>query len=406
MAVGLAEPVALHPIAGVRLGTAAAGLRKPDRRDVVVIECAPGTEAAAVFTRNRFCAAPVLVARAHLGRAAPRALLINTGFANAGTGEPGLKDAEATCSALAQLLGCASHEILPFSTGVIGERYPLDRFVAALPQAVGALIETGWSDAARGIMTTDTVPKGASRQFTFDQRVITVTGIAKGSGMIQPNMATLLAFVATDAAVGGEALAACLRAAVHASFNRVTIDGDTSTNDACVLLATGRAGNDAVGKPAGAFYLALAAAVTDVCVTLAQAIARDGEGATKFITVEVTDGASEADCLEVAYSVANSPLVKTAFFASDPNWGRLLAAVGRARVPRLDIERVGIWINDVCVVRNGALALDYTEAAGQAAMRPAEISVRISLGGGRHSARVWTCDFSHDYVRINADYRS
>lgn len=406
MAVGIAELPLLHPIAGIRLGTAIAGLRKPGRHDVVVIACARATQAAAIFTRNRFCAAPVYVARAHVAGATPRALVINTGFANAGTGEPGIKDAEASCRALAQLLNCDTREVLPFSTGVIGERFRLDRLVGALPDAVRALSESGWDNAARGIMTTDTVPKGASRKFHLDGREISVTGIAKGAGMIQPDMATMLAFIATDAAVGGDALTTCLRDAANVSFNRVTVDGDTSTNDACVLLATGKAGNDPVVRPEGAFYRALAESVTDVCVELAQAIARDGEGATKFITIEVSEGESEADCLEIAYAVANSPLVKTAFFASDPNWGRILAAVGRARVQRLDIDRVAIWINDVCVVRDGSLAVEYTEAAGVAAMSFPEIRVRISLGSGRHAARVWTCDFSHDYVSINADYRT
>lgn len=406
MAVGLGAPPPLHPVPGIRLGAASAGLRKPGRRDVVVIECVPGTQAAAVFTRNRFCAAPVHVARAHLARAVPRALAINTGYANAGTGEAGVKDAQATCRALAQELGCEPHEVLPFSTGIIGERFPLDRLIGALPDAVRALNPSSWADAAEGIMTTDTVPKGASRRIAANGRELTVTGIAKGSGMIRPDMATLLAFIATDAAVGRDALAACLHAAVDASFNRVTVDGDTSTNDACVLLATGRAGNNLIARPEGAAYEALCTAVTDVCLALAQAIARDGEGATKFITIEVVDGESEADCLEVAYTVANSPLVKTAFFASDPNWGRILAAIGRAHVQRLDIERVAVWINDVCVARGGGLALDYTEAAGKAAMQPAEIHVRISLGAGRHTARVWTCDLSHGYVSINADYRS
>lgn len=406
MAVGFTDLPVLHPISGIRLGTAVAGLRKPGRRDVVVIECAPETKTAAVFTRNRFCAAPIHVARTHLAQTAPRALLINTGFANAGTGVPGIEDAESSCRALARELGCETNEVLPFSTGVIGERFPLDRLIAALPEAVRNLSESGWDAAAQGIMTTDTVPKGASRKFRFQDRELSVTGIAKGAGMIQPNMATMIAFIATDAVVGDDALATCLRVAADVSFNRVTVDGDTSTNDACVLLATGRAGIDAVAKPEGAFYRALQTAVTDVCVELAQKIARDGEGATKFITIEVSDGESETDCLEVAYAVANSPLVKTAFFASDPNWGRILAAVGRARAQRLDIERVTVWINDVCVVRDGSLALDYTEAAGKAAMQPSEVHVRISLGIGRHAARVWTCDFSHDYVSINADYRS
>ena len=406
MAVGLTGLPTLHPVAGVRLGTTMAGLRKSNRRDLVVIECTPGTEAGAVFTRNRFCAAPVDVARAHLASAAPRALVINTGFANAGTGAPGLQDAQATCTALANELGCKTDQILPFSTGVIGERFPLGRLVAGLPGAVQALSDAGWSDAAHGIMTTDTIPKGSSRRLKLGGRELTITGIAKGAGMIRPNMATMLGFVATDANVSRAALAACIASAADESFNRITIDGDTSTNDACVLLATGRAGGERIERAEGALYEAFREAVTAVCVDLAQAIVRDGEGATKFITVEVIDGASKADCLEVAYTIAHSPLVKTAFFASDPNWGRLLAAVGRAAIARLDVDRVAIWLNDTCVVRNGALAPDYTEAKGQAVMRAAEIEVRVSLGLGNHAARVWTCDFSYDYVRINADYRS
>ncbi len=406
MAVGLNGLPTLHPVAGIRLGTVAAGLRKPGRRDLVVIECASGTEAAAVFTRNRFCAAPVQLAQAHLRQTAPRAIVVNTGYANAGTGPAGLRDAEATCAALARLLGCTAQQVLPFSTGVIGERLPLERLTAALPAAVRALTPSGWEEAAHGIMTTDTVPKGASRKLSLDGREITVTGIAKGAGMIQPNMATMLAFIATDAAVRREALAACAAAACARSFNRITVDGDTSTNDACVLLATGQAGNAPIETARDSRYPPLEQAVTEVCTALAQAIVRDGEGATKFITIDVVDGPSEADCLEVAYAIANSPLVKTAFFASDPNWGRILAAAGRARVARLAVERVAIWINDVCVVRAGGRAPDYTEAAGQAAMQPAEIVVRVSLGLGSASARVWTCDFSHDYVSINAEYRS
>ncbi|MFL6652160.1 MAG: bifunctional glutamate N-acetyltransferase/amino-acid acetyltransferase ArgJ [Sulfurifustaceae bacterium] len=406
MAVGLSGLPPLHPVPGIRLGTVAAGLRKADRRDLVVIECAAGTEAAAVFTNNRFCAAPVQVARAHLGRCTPRALVINTGFANAGTGEAGLDDARATCRGVAHALGCGPEEVLPFSTGVIGERFPLDRLLAALPDAVGSRSENGWGDAAHGIMTTDTVPKGASRRIEIGGCSVTITGIAKGAGMIQPNMATMLAFVATDAAVSREALETCVRAAADASFNRITVDGDTSTNDACVLLATGAAGNPRIERPSGEAYEKLCAAVCEVCIELAQAIVRDAEGATKFITIEVCDGESAADCLEVAYTIAHSPLVKTAFFASDPNWGRILAAIGRARIARLDVSRVAIWINDVCIVRSGGCAPDYSEAAGQAAMRPAEILVRVSLGAGRFSERVWTCDLSHDYVRINAEYRS
>jgi glutamate N-acetyltransferase / amino-acid N-acetyltransferase len=406
MAVGLTGLPVLHAVAGIRLGTAAAGLRKSGRRDLVVVECAPGTEAGAVFTRNRFCAAPIVLARSHLATAAPRALVINTGFANAGTGEPGLQDAKATCAAVAEAIGTDVNRVLPFSTGVIGERMPLDRLIAGLPDALRALSETGWADAAHGIMTTDTVPKGSSRRVALHGRDITITGMAKGAGMIRPDMATMLAFIATDANVSRAALSECIAAAADASFNRITIDGDTSTNDACVLLATGRAGNERIERTDGPGYQALREAVTGVCVELAQAIVRDGEGATKFITVEVVDGASKADCLEVAYSIAHSPLVKTAFFASDPNWGRLLAAVGRAPVARLDVGRVAIWLNGTCVVRDGALAPDYTEAKGQAAMRPAEIHVRVALGQGRERESVWTCDFSYDYVRINGDYRS
>ncbi|MEK7816400.1 MAG: bifunctional glutamate N-acetyltransferase/amino-acid acetyltransferase ArgJ [Pseudomonadota bacterium] len=406
MPVGLSGLPFLHPVPGIRLGTAQAGIRKPDRRDLVVIECAPGTQAAAVFTQNRFCAAPVTVARAHLAQSAPRALLINTGFANAGTGAPGVADARACCSALAQQLQCAPHAILPFSTGVIGERLPVERLVAGLPSCLSNLDESGWGEAAHGIMTTDTVPKGASRRVAVGGRTVTVTGIAKGAGMIRPDMATMLAFIATDAAVAPDALQACLNAAVNRSFNRITVDGDTSTNDACLLLATGQAGNALVRDAGGDAYAALARAVAEVCTELAQAIVRDAEGATKFMTVEVSGGASESDCLAVAYTIAHSPLVKTAFFASDPNWGRILAAVGRAPIAQLDVGRVSLYLGDVCIARHGARAADYTEARGLAVMRQPEIRVRVDLGSGSSSATVWTSDLSHDYVRINAEYRS
>ncbi len=393
----------MHPVPGIRLGAAAAGIRKPNRRDLVVIECTAGTQVAAVFTKNRFCAAPVIVAREHLAKRMPRALLINTGFANAGTGEPGVADARACCEALARKLGCTPEEVLPFSTGVIGERLPLERVIAGLPACISALSESGWTEAASGIMTTDTVPKGSSRRVTIGSQSVTVTGIAKGAGMIRPDMATMLAFIATDARVASSVLQDALTAAVNVSFNRITVDGDTSTNDACVLLASGK------GKtiePYSDGYAAFRQALTEVCTDLAQAIVRDGEGATKFITIEVTGGASEADCLEVAYTVANSPLVKTAFFASDPNWGRILAAIGRASVARLDVNTVSVHLNDVCVVECGALAPDYTEAKGAAVMREAEIRVHVGLGPGKASARIWTADLSHDYVRINAEYRS
>jgi len=406
MAVGLTGLPELHPVPGIRLGTTAAGIRKKDRRDLVVIECAGGTHTAAAFTRNRFCAAPVTVAREHLARSAPHALLINTGFANAGTGLPGIEDARACCDALARQLGCQADEILPFSTGVIGERFPLERIIAGLPACLDNLDENGWAEAAQGIMTTDTVPKGSSRKTRIGTQTVTVTGIAKGAGMIKPDMATMLAFVATDAAVAPAALQACVSTAVSRSFNRITVDGDTSTNDACVLLATGAAGNPEIERPEGEAYAEFLRVVAEVFTELAQAIVRDAEGATKFITIEVRGGRSESDCLEVAYTVAHSPLVKTAFFASDPNWGRILAAIGRAPIAQLDVERVSIYLNDVCVVRNGAPDAGYSEARGLAVMRLPEIQVGIELGAGSASARVWTSDLSHDYVRINAEYRS
>ncbi len=406
MPVGLSGLPKLYPVPGIRLGTTAAGLRKRDRRDLVVIECVPGTHTAATFTRNRFCAAPVTVAREHLAQTAPRALLINTGYANAGTGNPGIEDARACCAALARQLGCKAGEILPFSTGVIGERFPLDRIIAGLPACLANLDEGGWAQAAHGIMTTDTVPKGSSRKAMIGTHAVTVTGIAKGAGMIRPDMATMLAFVATDAAVAPAALQACVAAAVSQSFNRITVDGDTSTNDACVLLATGSSGSPAIDRAEGDAYAALLRAVTEIFTELAQAIVRDAEGATKFITIEVRGGRSESDCLEVAYTIAHSPLVKTAFFASDPNWGRILAAIGRAPIAQLDVSKVAIHLNEVCVVRNGALDDAYTEARGQAVMRLPEIRIGVELGTGPASARIWTSDLSREYVDINAEYRS
>ncbi|MFP5348535.1 MAG: bifunctional glutamate N-acetyltransferase/amino-acid acetyltransferase ArgJ [Gammaproteobacteria bacterium] len=405
MAVGLTGLPVLHSVPGIRLSAVAAGLRKAGRRDLTLIECVPGSVAAAVFTRNRFCAAPVTLAREHLAAASPRALLINSGYANAGTGAPGMDDARASCAAVAQALGVRAAEVLPFSTGVIGERMPVPRLIAAIPAAVAALTDAGWADAAHGIMTTDTVAKGSSRQIEIGGRRVTVTGIAKGAGMIRPDMATMLAFIATDAAIDAPLLERCLQAAVAVSFNRITVDGDTSTNDACVLLASGRAGHAPL-RANDADLAAFQRAVTDVCVELAQAIVRDAEGATKFITVDVVGAASESDAVAVAYTIAHSPLVKTAFFASDPNWGRILAAIGRAPIAVLELERVSIHLNDVCVVRAGARAADYTEDKGQSVMRQSEIIVRVTLGNGPGQARVWTSDLSHDYVRINAEYRS
>lgn len=405
MAVNLPPLPDLHPVPGIRLGTTRAQIRKKDRRDLVVIACVPGTQAAAVFTRNRFCAAPVALARAHVAHSPPRALLINTGFANAGTGDAGMADARACCEALARQLGCASDEVLPFSTGVIGERIPVDRVIAGLPRCVENLSADGWADAAHGIMTTDTGAKGCSRRVTLDGKNVTVTGITKGAGMICPNMATMLAFVATDAGVPAAILQTCLESASAVTFNRISVDGDTSTNDACVLLATGQSGV-VIHEAHGADYEAFSSAVRAVLTDLAQAIVRDAEGATKFITIDVLDGASQSDCLEVAYTIAHSPLVKTAFFASDPNWGRILAAVGRAPIEHLDVGKVSIHLDDVCIVRHGSRAAGYTEAQGQAVMSNAEIRVRVSLGAGQAHARLWTCDLSHDYVRINAEYRS
>ncbi len=391
-------------VAGIRLGTARAGIKYPDRRDLVVVELAAGTQAAAVFTRNAFCAAPVTVARTHLAAASPRYLVINTGNANAGTGRQGLADAEASCRSLAERTGCRSEEVLPFSTGVIGEPLPLFRLVTGLPEALATLRPDGWAEAAAGIMTTDTRPKWASRRLTLAGREVTITGIAKGAGMIRPDMATMLAFVATDAAVDPALLREILHEAVADSFNAITVDGDTSTNDACLLLATGRSGANVPAT--GGDRARFATAVSEVCVDLAQAIVRDGEGATKFITVRVEGGRDVAECRQVAYTIAHSPLVKTAFFASDPNWGRILAAVGRSGLDALDLERVTIHLDEVCIVRDGGRAPDYTEEQGQRVMARPEIAIRVELGRGGAAARIWTTDLSFDYVRINAEYRT
>ncbi|MDH4275582.1 MAG: bifunctional glutamate N-acetyltransferase/amino-acid acetyltransferase ArgJ [Gammaproteobacteria bacterium] len=405
-AVGLSGLPEMWPVPGVRLGVARAGIKKPDRRDLVVVALDARSVTAGVFTLNAFCAAPVTLARRHLSEASPRYFLINTGYANAGTGNAGLEDASQCCEGLARLAGCTPNAILPFSTGVIGERLPVAKVLAGLPQALADLRANGWVDAAHGIMTTDTVPKGASVRVPIGDRTVTVTGLAKGSGMIQPNMATMLAFVATDASVTQPVLQSLLKDTVDRSFNCVTVDGDTSTNDACMLVATGAAGAPMIDTTEGPDYAALRAAVYQVCLTLAQAVVRDGEGATKFITVQVEGGRSVEECRAVAYTVAHSPLVKTAFFASDPNWGRILAAVGRAGITDLDVERVNIDLNAVRIVSGGGRDARYTEELGQAAMRAAEITICIQLQRGNASAQVWTCDFSYDYVRINAEYRS
>ena len=405
MPVGLTAPSSLAPVAGVRIATAALGGRGRARDDLALFEIAPGARCAATFTRNVFCAAPVTVAREHLAQAAPRYLLVNAGNANAGTGAQGIADAKRCCALVAEATGATAGSVLPFSTGVIGEPLPVERFERAVPAAAERLSEDGWLDAASAIATTDIVPKGASRTVDLGGRTAMVTGIAKGSGMIRPDMATMLAFIATDAAVAPDALRSMVRDAVEASFNRITVDGDTSTNDACVLVATGALGNGPVGEGSPE-YPALAEAVGDVALELAHAIVRDGEGATKFVTVEVEEGAGGDECLAVAFTVAHSPLVKTALYASDANWGRILAAVGRAGLADLDLSRIRIWLNGVCIVSGGERDAAYTEAAGAEAVSREEIAIRIALGRGEASDRVWTCDFSHQYVTINAEYRT
>jgi glutamate N-acetyltransferase/amino-acid N-acetyltransferase len=409
MPVNLSAPNAhdLHPVAGVEIGVAMAGVRKANRKDLVLFALAERSNVAAVFTRNRFCAAPVQVCREHLaaGRGV-RALVINTGNANAGTGDDGMVRARTTCIALAQRLGLVPEQVLPFSTGVIMETLPVDRIVAGLPAAVADLAPGHWLDAAQGIMTTDTLPKAASRQVAIGGKTVNVTGIAKGAGMIRPNLATLLGFVATDAVIEPALMQALVREAADHSFNRITIDGDTSTNDSFVLIATGQAGHAPITQLESAEGALLREAVFAVARHLAQAIVRDGEGATKFITVRVDGGRSKDECRLAAYAIAHSPLVKTAFFASDPNLGRILAAVGYAGIEDLDQSLIDLFLDDVHVVVCGGRHPDYREEQGQRVMKQAEITVRVDLHRGPAHATVWTCDLSHDYVSINADYRS
>ena len=392
-------------VLGIRLAAAAAGIRYSKRDDLVLIEVPEGASTAAVFTRNAFCAAPVTVAREHLAATAPRYLLINSGNANAGTGETGLRAARESCRLVAAATGCAMNQVLPFSTGVIGEDLPLDPFARAMPGLTGNLSEQGWKAAAAAIMTTDTVPKLVSRSIPIGDETVTITAMAKGSGMIRPDMATLLVFIATDASVPPSLLQETLHAAVKPSFNSITVDGDTSTNDACVLMASGRSGWVMEHSQSAEGRL-FTSAVTEVCMELASAVVEDGEGATKLVEVRVEQAATEEEARTVAYTVAHSPLVKTALFAADPNWGRILAAVGRAGLEHLDIDQVRIWLDDVCIVSAGGRDPAYTEAAGQAVMDKQRIQIRIELGQGESSASVLTCDFSYDYVRINAEYRS
>ncbi len=393
----------IYPVAGIRLNATAAQIRKAGRNDLVLIEISAGAHTAAVFTRNAFCAAPVIVAKQHLAAIPARYLLINSGNANAGTGEQGLRDAQASCAQVAAQTHCQANEVLPFSTGVIGEPLPVQKITHALPVLVQGLSADTWMQAAQAIMTTDTRPKIISKQFTLCGKTCAITGIAKGAGMIRPNMATMLSFIATDAGVTAAQLQSCLRHAMTLSFNRITIDGDMSTNDSCVLIATGK--SNAVVKSNDDLQT-LQDAVNAVCAELAQAIVRDGEGATKFISIEVLQGKDEAECLQVAYAIAHSPLVKTAFFASDPNWGRILAAVGYAGVEHLDISKIQIYLDKVCIVERGGRAAAYTETQGQAVMKQTDITVRVQLGRGDAHATVWTCDLSHEYVRINAEYRT
>jgi len=412
MPVNLSAPIpgTLKPVAGVRIGVVMAGIRKANRRDLVVFAIDEGSAVAGVFTQNRFCAAPVQVCREHLAAGAGgsdiRAIVINTGNANAGTGADGLARARQTCAALAARMGLQAAQVLPFSTGVIMETLPVDRIEAGLPAAIEALKADNWAEAASGIMTTDTLPKACSRQVQIAGRTVTVTGISKGAGMIRPNMATMLGFIATDAVISPALLQPLLKEAADLSFNRITIDGDTSTNDSLVLIATQQAGNAAITNLDAGDGITLRAAVTAVAQELAQAIVRDGEGATKFITVNVRGGRDEAECKLAAYAIAHSPLVKTAFFASDPNLGRILAAVGYAGINDLDQSLIDMNLDDVAVVRQGGRLTTYREEDGQRVMKQSEITITIDLHRGDAETTVWTCDLSHDYVSINADYRS
>jgi glutamate N-acetyltransferase/amino-acid N-acetyltransferase len=409
MPVNLQSPAVgeLFPISGAKLGITEAHIRKPNRKDLLVMQLAPGSRVAGVFTQNRFCAAPVVLCKEHLASGDEiRALVVNTGNANAGTGEEGMRRARQTCQSVAELLGCSEQQVLPFSTGVIMEPLPVGRIVAGLPASVANLQEDNWLNAAQAIMTTDIVAKGASRQIQLGGKTVTVTGIAKGSGMIHPNMATMLGYIATDAAISQSALEAMIQHAVNRSFNCITVDGDTSTNDSLILVATGRAGNGEITDAQSADYLALRDVVTEVAMVLAQAIVRDGEGATKFMTIRIEGGRDEAECRKIGYAIAHSPLIKTAFFASDPNLGRILAAIGYAGVGDLDVNLIKLHLGDVLVAENGGRAASYQETDGQRVMQEAEITVRVELGRGRAEATVWTCDFSYDYVKINADYRT
>jgi glutamate N-acetyltransferase/amino-acid N-acetyltransferase len=405
MPVNLSAPVAgsLLPVAGVSLGIAEAGIKRPNRKDLLIIKLDEGATVAGVFTTNRFCAAPVTLAKEHLASGKGiRALLVNTGNANAGTGEQGMAAARQTCAELAMLLGCAPEQVLPYSTGVIMEPLPVDKIVAGMPAAIGNLKADNWFDASQAIMTTDIVAKAVSRQVQINGNTVTVTGMSKGSGMIHPNMATMLGYIATDAAIAQPLLQQIVSEAANRSFNCITVDGDTSTNDALMLIATGKSevSIDAVSRAA------MQAVVTEVATILAQAIVRDGEGATKFITIKMEGGKDEAECRKIGYAIAHSPLIKTAFFASDPNLGRILAAIGYAGVADLDVEKLQVYLDDVLVAENGGRAMSYQEEDGARVMQQSDITIRVVLNRGAVNATLWTCDFSYDYVKINASYRS
>jgi glutamate N-acetyltransferase / amino-acid N-acetyltransferase len=406
MAVGDYPFPKMHAVKGVKLTAVCAGIKKINRRDVVLFELAEGSNVAGVFTKNAFCAAPVTVCREHLSNSPIRYLVINSGNANACTGEQGIRDAKATCAAIANLKNIKLEQVLPFSTGVIGEPLPLAKITAVIPEALEKANENGWDDAGAGIMTTDTRPKGFSEQFHYQGKTITVNGIAKGAGMIKPNMATMLGYIATDAKIAQPILQQLAREAADKSFNRITIDGDTSTNDSCILIATGQVDLPEINSASGELYEKIRATVLAAHVHLAKSIISDGEGATKFVTVAVSGGKNRDECLDVGYAVAHSPLIKTALFASDPNWGRIVAAIGYAGVNQLDPTLVRVHLNDVLIVENGGRASSYTEAQGQAVMSGTEISINIHLGRGDFAETIWTTDLSYEYVRINADYRS
>lgn len=406
MAVGEYPFPFMHPVKGVKLTAVSAGIKKVGRRDVVLFELAEGSNVAGVFTKNAFCAAPVTVCREHLAAAPIRFLVINSGNANACTGAQGLLDAKATCAAIAELSGVKPEQVLPFSTGVIGEPLPVQKIIAVVPEALEKVNENGWDDAGAGIMTTDTRPKGFSQQFEYQGKVITVNGISKGAGMIKPNMATMLGYIATDAKISQALLQSLSREAADKSFNRITIDGDTSTNDSCILIATGQVDLPEIREASGELYEKLRETILAAYIHLAKSIVSDGEGATKFVTVAVSGGASRDECLDVAYAVAHSPLIKTALFASDPNWGRIVAAIGYAGVDNLDATKVRVHLNETLIVENGGRAKTYTEEQGQAVMNQSDIVININLGRGDFAETVWTTDLSYEYVRINADYRS